>query len=241
MSECKLCPSPVGRRNRTGLCRSCAAKNRLPGTPGVKPWNCLDCSKPISRNRTHRCASCATIHFNSLPETRELRRQTWARRLKEPGVREALAKTVRRNFEKAMTDPDKFRAAQERGSDLYRRFLCTPEVQAKIAAARADTARKVSEHHLGWCPLEFRKLHQLNMRTRHMTAAESRELIERMVRDRDVIRSGELADALFWLRRILPISLNEDGTYQYGSGRLWPSQIVDRAKLKGWNPERMAA
>jgi hypothetical protein len=33
----------------------------------------------------------------------------------------------------------------------------------------------------------------------------------------------------------------DDGTYRYGSAILTPGQLIDRAKLKGWQPMGVAA
>lgn len=176
--NCRLCPAPITRRNVSGLCRSCSAKNRAPGTPkGARVANCADCETPICRNKTGRCKRCATIYWNSLPETKEKRRQSWARQLKNPFVRRRLAAVVRENFAKAMADPEKRKAAQDRGRRLYETHLCTPEVQEKIRASRPQAARKIRATRLPWCPEEMWDEYRFLTYHKHFPPAEAKELV----------------------------------------------------------------
>jgi hypothetical protein len=83
-----------------------------------------------------------------------------------------------RNSQKAMADPVKRAAAQERAREIYRLYLDTPECRAKVRASRKIAGEKVRETRLAWCPPEYRELHAENVNRHRMRAAQSRELID---------------------------------------------------------------
>jgi hypothetical protein len=46
--------------------------------------------------------------------------------------------------------------------------------------------------------------------------------------------------ALDYLRKFAPVQKLENG-YRYGNAVLSPAEVVSRAKIRGWEPERLAA
>jgi hypothetical protein len=162
------------------------------------------------------------------------------RKFQDPKHRAKMAEVARRNGQKAAADPAHHQWLVEHGKELYAKYLA-PLQPGHSPEARAKAGRKRTETVLGWCPPELRALHRRNTISKRMRAADSRAMIEKMVADREAIRSGHLDDALFWLNRIAPVKRLDDGTYRYGSAILTPGQLIDRAKLKGWHPMDMAA
>jgi hypothetical protein len=158
----------------------------------------------------------------------------------DPEARARQAKIINRNRDKAFANPEIFARLQEVG----RRHVCnltTPEAVAKRIAACKLAGPKISDARLPWCPRELRPRYRALCKTRRYSTAEARAIVEREAADLAAIRSGHLDDALFWLNRIAPVKRLDDGTYRYGSAILTPGQLIDRAKLKGWQPMGVAA
>ena len=184
--SCKTCACAISHRNLSGLCRSCAAKARTPATnrrTQRRVGQCLDCGTGITAQSKGRCRPCATKHFNRCPETIAKRLAGWKRRMAKPGEYEKLCAQAKINSRRAMADPIKRQQAVERGMDIYRRYLNTPESRAKVAAGRKQAGRKISERLLAWCPPEYRELHRANVESHKMKAAESRQFIQEMIRE----------------------------------------------------------
>jgi hypothetical protein len=137
-----------------------------------------------------------------------------------------------------MADPDKRAAAVERAKLIYQRFLDTDENRAKVAATRIQAGEKIREMRLAWCPPEYRGLHHENVYRHRMLAAQSREMIEKLIANDRALK--DVDSALDYLRKFAPVQKLENG-YRYGNAVLSPAEVVSRAKIRGWEPERMAA
>jgi hypothetical protein len=130
-----------------------------------------------------------------------------------------------------MADPVKREAAAERARRIYRLYLDTPEVRAKVAASRAVAGEKVREFRLAWCPAEYRALHHENVNKHRMLAAQSREMIEKLVANDKAMKDVDLA--LDYLRKFAPVQKLENG-FRYGNAILTPAELVSRATVRGW-------
>lgn len=231
------CGKQLGHRNKSGLCRSCAATNRSPSSVPLTRA-CSDCAKPISEQSKGRCRSCATAYYNRLPETIAKRIEGWKKRLADPKNYEQLCKTAKRNSQKAMADPVKRAAASARAKIMYERYLNTDENRAIVASTRKRAGDKIRELRLAWCPLEYRQLHHENIKRHRMKAAQSREMIEKLAANASALR--HIDSALDYLLKFAPVQKLENG-FRYGNAILSPSEVVSRATLRGWMPERLAA
>jgi hypothetical protein len=232
---CKACSDPISIKTDSGLCRSCARKSQAPSTVPLTR-NCSDCGTPISEQSKGRCKSCATTYYNRLPETKAKRVEGWKKRLSDPVKYEQVCRTATRNSQKAMADPVKRAAAQERAREVYRLYLDTPECRAKVRASRKIAGEKVRETRLAWCPPEYRELHAENVNRHRMRAAQSRELIERLMANDRALK--DVDSALDYLLKFAPVAKLENG-FRYGNAILTPAEIISRATVRGW--ERMAA
>jgi hypothetical protein len=234
------CGATITRRSKRGLCRSCAALNRQPNPGHRKPKTkrCLDCDTLISDMSKGRCRTCANIYFNRLPETIEKRKLGWKKRLADPEKYEQLCRVAKRNSQKAMADPEKRAAASERARHIYALYLNTPEARAKVAASRSRAGDKIREMRLAWCPPEYRELHRENVYSHRMLASQSREMIEKLVANDRAMK--DVDSALDYLLKFAPVQKLENG-FRYGNAILSPAELVSRAKVRGWEPERWAA
>jgi hypothetical protein len=123
---------------------------------------CSDCDKAIpDANLSGRCKSCATIRSNKTPEMRKKRSEGWKKRLADPVLYARVCATAKANSRKAMADPVKRAEAAERGRKIYREYLDTPEMRARLASPEmlAQRGRSVSKHRMAWCPPEYRELY----------------------------------------------------------------------------------
>lgn len=200
---------------------------------------CGDCSQPIrNENKSGRCKRCATVYNNQLPETKQKRVESWRRLMQDPAAHAKMAALIQRNYAKAMVDPVKRAAAAERGAAIYRRFLATPEMRERLNGPEVNQrrGRTISEKRLAWCPAEFRALHHRNVHVKGIPAAQSRQLIEELHKNREAARSGHLDSALFWLNRIVPTKSLGDGTFRFGGSILSASEVLETAKRRGWQP-----
>jgi hypothetical protein len=237
-----VCPCGAiiyARTNKSGKCVSCAAKTRAPGTPRPSNLTCMDCGDRIGPQSTSgRCRKCGMAYYNRLPETRAKRIEGWKKRLARPGEYEKLCKVATRNSQKAMADPVKRAAAAERARTVLIPYMSSPEILAKIKASRAAAGEKVREYRLGWCPQEYRALHHENVNRHRMKSDQSREMIEKMIRESEALKHVD--DALCFLRKFAPVAKLEHG-FRYGNAILGPAEVIERAKVRGWQPDRWAA
>lgn len=239
MKACTLCSAPIVGKGGSTRCRPCAAKNRKPPTLREPIAQCGDCGRGISgTSKSGLCKSCATARWNRLPETRQKRIDGWKKRLADPEKYAQLCKIAARNSQKAMTDPEKLAKAQENGRRIYRLYLDNDEMRARIKASRKRAGEKIREYRLGWCPEKYRDLHRENVERHRCTAAESRAMIEKMIANEAALK--HVSDALDYLKRLAPVRVLENG-YQYGNAILTPAEVIERAKLRGWQPDRWAA
>lgn len=141
---------------------------------------CLDCPKPIrDSNVSGRCKSCATAHSNRLPHMRVKRVEGWKKRMADPVKYADLCRVAKANSRKAMADPAKRAAAQERGRKIYERYLATPEMRAILQSPemRAKRGRGVSEYRMAWCPPEYRDMYRDIRRKVQCSAADARAIV----------------------------------------------------------------
>ena len=146
---------------------------------------CGDCSKPIvNAAKSGLCKLCTLARRNADPNTRKLISEGAKRLYRENPY--ALARrqaVINRNRSKALSDPAIFARYQENGRRSVHN-LFTPEARAKAIAGIRKSAPRMVEAKLGWCPPEYRELHRRNVRSRKMKAADSRAMIEAMIRDK---------------------------------------------------------
>lgn len=202
------------------------------------------CGAPIfDGSVSGRCKVCNARNLMT-PENRAKAGASHRRRHREdPEFHERMAKIGRRNMEKAVADPA-IRAKLSANGKKRIKDLWSPECRAKWMKSRPAAIAKRLETIYAWCPYEdlreeYRRL-IYNPRN-GILSAEAKEIIGRKVEDRMAVTSPHFHDALRWLGRIAPVTLQEDGTYRYGNAFLRPAEVMSRAKLKGWEPERLAA
>jgi hypothetical protein len=203
-----------------------------------KGLTCSTCGTPVANGcKSGRCRSCIAKWLNSDPEMSRRRSDGLKRRYREdPEYRARMAKVSARNAQIAALNPEIYAKWQAIGRAALT-HLHSPETRAKWRATRKQMGRTRHERHFAWCPdlalrEEYRKL--VKTPRNGINAAMAREMIEAKLADLNAIRSGQLDDALHWLRRITPVKKLDDGRYQYGSGTLTPGELISRAKLKGW-------
>lgn len=223
--------------------------SRKPRVFEMKP--CLGCGKAIQAQApSGRCVSCGNVERWKDPAFRERRIAGIRRKHREDPVwHAAQVARARRMGQIAALDPELRARRSERGKRIYREVLCRPDIMAKNLAARKACGPAMTEYHLGWCPPEYRDDYRHLMRAKKMRAVDARAIIETRVADTNAVRSGLLSFAVDYLRRLAPIGrCDPDGKpdavgthYRYGSGVLSSGKVIERAKLKGWNPERLAA
>ncbi len=171
------------------------------------------------------------------PEMRAKAGASHRRRHREdPEFHERMSRTAARNIQKAAADP----AIREKLSACGKariKELWSPENRAKWMATRPAAIAKRLETIYAWCPYEdlrdeYRKL-VYNPRS-GVLAAQAKEIIGRKVEDRSAVRSPHFQEAVRWLNRIARVSIQDDGTYRYGNAFLRPSEVMSRARIKGW-------
>jgi len=236
MNACSSCGARIGDRTRSGLCAACA-RGRGHGA-NKRVANCSVCGIGITAlAKTGMCKPCVNRAHNADPEFRRKIREGQLRRLLDPEFRERKARVARRNAQKAYLDP----ARRERARIIaleHLRLAFTPDaIQRKHDAIRAARAAQIDKR-LAWCPPEYRALHRRNVNSKRMKAADSRAMIEAMIADKDAMR--HLDDALDWLRRLCPVAKLENG-FRVGNAILRPAEVIARARLRGWEPDRWAA
>ncbi len=201
---------------------------------------CATCAVLINNyNKSGRCVMCGLAHRQHSEDFQAKRLEGIRKAYEDPEFRERQKAGLRRAISKLYADPEYAARMRERGEWLYANKLNTPEAKAALAASRGRAGQSNSERRLGWCPPEYRGLHRRNVFSKRMRSAESRAAIEAMIADRAAHR--DLDDAIRWLNRLAPTKKLDTGLVRYGMAELRPSEIVDRAKLKGWQPEQLAA
>ena len=241
---CRECGTRICKRTLSRLCRSCAAACRSPSKVPLTR-SCSDCGTGITEKSKGRCRSCATTYYNRLPETKKKRVEGWKKRLSDPAKYEQVCKTAARNSQKAMADPVKRAAAVERARKVYRKYLDTPEMRERIRATRKRAGEKLTEQRLAWCPQEYRELHAQNVKTHRMKAAQSREMIEKMIAERTreerAIRHPYFPEVVEFMRRLTAVVRLDNGNYRVGLVELTPGRLLERAESRGYDLERWAA
>jgi hypothetical protein len=177
---CVDCAGPIGERNKTGRCRTCSSRalgisRRLP------PNACLDCGTNITRD-AKRCQPCANALVNSSPDVKAARAAGIRRTFKDPAHRQKMRAVIIRNATKARADPAYHARLVEHGKKQYAVYLNTPEARANNLAARRANSHKITEHWLGWCPLEHRAEYARLRLSKRMLAADARKIIEAAIR-----------------------------------------------------------
>lgn len=183
------------------------------------------------------CKPCGNRARAATPEFRAAVTAGNRRALQDPEFYARKCKIARRNAQKAALDPELRAKSRELAlANLQKAF--TPEAQQRRVEAIAAARGKQTDKRLAWCPLEFRALHHRNVQSKRMTAAESRRQIEAVIADHEAL--SVIDGALSHLRHYAPVEILENG-YRYGNAILTPAEVVERAKLRGWQPERWAA
>jgi hypothetical protein len=196
---------------------------------------CKNCGKPLGKsNRTGFCRA----HSNGLrkgdPVFAAKLRAEMNRRLEDPEYRAKLSKSAKRAREKLLADPAFAERMREIGKRQYVEVLSKPDVREKNRNA-PNRAQRVSDTKLAHIPAEYRGQYRELMRQR-VGYENAIAMIEAKVADERALRSGQLGDALFWLRRLGPVTQLDDGRYRIGSAVLTPGELWQRAVVKGWNP-----
>lgn len=140
---------------------------------------CKTCSRKLGRaNKSGYCRNCLIAKVNSSPELQARRKAAIRARSQDPAERRRMAELMRRNSAKARQRPEHMEMLREHGRKQYREHLSTPETIAKINAVREETAEKIREARLGWCPPEKRESYRFLVRSKCYPAAEARAIIE---------------------------------------------------------------
>lgn len=225
---CNECGCDIDYRVKSGLCKVCARKP------------CLDCGRLTGpANQTGYCAHCSTIRLNRDPAHTALRVAGIRRKMEtDPAYMAQQVRNGRRLGQKSALDPELRARRVEHGKRVYRELLCRPDVVARRDATLKAQGPRISERWMSWCPEKYRELHRHNTRKLKMTLAESKAIILPMVADDEALK--HIDSALEYLKRLAPVGKLENG-YRYGNAVLRPSEVIDRAKLRGWQPDRWAA
>lgn len=204
-----------------------------------KGLSCL-CGTPISNNSASgKCRPCFMAHLHATTDPAK-RGETYRRKLREdPEARRRHCEAARKGARTKSKNLPMMERLSRNMRDNIRPLSQTPEALARrdpIARGRAVRAAK-----LAWCPEEFWDEYQRLHKSGRMTGAEARVFILAKSADIAAARSGHVDDAIRWLNRIAPCRKLDSGLIRYGMGELRPAEVIDRAKLKGWEPERLAA
>lgn len=229
---CIVCNGPTTTRSRLGRCRRCAYEARRRPIP-----TCSDCGVPITRSSRGRCRPCSAEVLNSDKAFHARRIEGIRRKFEDPEHRAKMAAVARRVGQKAAVDPDHRAWLIEHGRRQVKR-LWTPEARARFLAGRPAAGRKISETRMGWCPPEYRDEYRRLCRSKRLNAADARAIIEQKIANQDAL--GDVDSALDYLRRFAPVAKLENG-FRYGNAILTPAEVVSRARVRGWQPERLVA
>ena len=237
---CRTCGGPRSRFSRFGFCRTCARRNRDNLPPPMNPHtHCLDCGKGLCKiNVTGYCKPCWGSKQWEDPDFRERRAEGVRRKFADPEYMAKMRKQCQRLGQKTAIDPVLQARRREVGRVMYLKNLAAPEVRQRCLEAVRKAGPKHTELRLGWCPEPFRTRYRYLIKTKKMKAVDARALIEREMADQDALK--HIDSALDFLRRLAPVAKLENG-YRYGNAILRPSEVIERATLRGWQPERWAA
>lgn len=236
---CRVCSTAISRFSKYGFCRPCARRNR--GSMPVEEFatNCIDCGVGLCKiNRSGRCKLCFNQAMWKDPQFRQNRLVGIRRKFAEPEYAEKMSKKARRLAQLMAIDPEIQARKRELGKIAYQKNLAPPEVRARAIAAVRRAGPTHTELRLGWCPQEFRERYSRLVNSKKMKAADARAIIEQEIADQQALK--HIPSALEHLRRLAPVQVLENG-YRYGNAILRPSEVIERAKLRGWQPERWAA
>jgi hypothetical protein len=235
MNACTECGTAIGPRTKSGLCSEHARGKGHGAHP--KPWSCSVCSTAITKNKTGMCKPCGLRVRNVSAQHRRAVSEGQRRAMQDPEFYAKKCRIAARNAQKSYLDPERLAVARIIAlAHLEKAF--TPEA-LKLKAERIRAARDAMvDKRLSWCPPEYRALHHRNVNSKRMHAADSRAMIEQLMADNAALK--HIDSALDFLKRLAPVAKLENG-YRYGNAILRPSEVVERAKLRGWQPERWAA
>lgn len=224
---CSECGTSIDRRVKSGLCKVCVRKP------------CGDCGATLGpKNRSGYCSRCNTARLNADPEFSQLRLNGIRRKWEDPDFLEAQRRRCQRMGQKFGIDPDMRARRVAWGKFAYASWLSKPEIRE-----RANTSplrgKKVSEARMGWCPPEMRERYRYLTHSKKMLAADARKVIELEWADKQALKHVD--SALYHLQKIAPVHKLENGYRVGNSPILRPSEVVERAKLRGWQPESWAA
>lgn len=170
---CRECPSELGPRNKSGLCRSCSCARM--GRLRTKPRKVCGCGKVLShRNKTGQCHPCFNTSINNDPEIKRKRAEGIRRKFKDPMHRAKMVVVARRNGKAASNDPAHRQWLRENGRRIYNEYLNRPDIRAKNAIAVSAAKDKVWQKRMGWCPPEMLDRYRYLIRTKRMLAADAR-------------------------------------------------------------------
>jgi len=224
---CIDCGASIDRRVKSGLCKVCARKP------------CGDCGRPTGpQNKTGFCSRCHTRRLNADPAFQEKRLVGIHRKWEEPEYREAQRKRCQRLGQKCAVDPEIRARRVEWGHFAYATWLSRPEIRER-ANTSPNRGKKVSAARLAWCPPEMRERYRYLIRSKKMLAVDARKMIEQEWADKQALR--HIDSALHHLQKMAPVHKLENGYRVGNSPTLRPSEVIERAKLRGWQPESWAA
>lgn len=238
---CADCGGPVSDRTKTGRCRKCACAATGKARRKRVSANCVDCDIQLGQaNKSGRCRLCFNKWFGTNPEFVKARAEGIRRKFQDPEHRAKMVKVARRNGQKASADPKHRAYLIERGKTVLAPLLHSPEVRARNQSreTRERAARTMHERVMGWCPPEYRARYRWLVRSKRMHASDARKAVEAEIANAQALRHVE--NALDYLRRFAPVQRLENG-YRYGTAILSPSELIERATWRGWQPERWAA
>lgn len=233
---CIDCSGPTTKRSKSGRCVPCmyAAKRR-------PARHCVDCGVEVSRCSRGRCRSCSATALNADASLKQRRVDGIRRKFAEdPAHREKMAKVARRNGAGFWLDPAHRDEAVARGQRLYKQFLSKPEVRARCNEAIRANSWKISDHHLAWCPAEYRDEYRA-LKARLRYAPKARAAIEQRIREERAVKHPAWGSVIDFLRRLAPVIRLDNGNYRFGITELTPGELLERAEAKGFELTRRAA
>lgn len=236
---CRVCSTAISRFSKYGFCRPCARRNRGAIPIEEFPTNCIDCGVDLCAiNRSGRCKACFNPNRWKDPQFRENRLAGIRRKFAEPEYAEKMRKKASRLGQLMAIDPEMQAKRRELGKIAYQKNLASPEVRARTIEAVKRAGPKHTELRIGWCPPEFRPRYFYLCKTKKMCSADARAIVEQEIADAEALK--HVSSALEHLKRLAPVQVLENG-YRYGNAILRPSEVIERAKLRGWSPDRWAA
>jgi hypothetical protein len=200
-----------------------------------------DCGKVLDhrQNKTGYCK----VHANQMrkgdPAFKARMREVLIERNRDPEYRAKLSQACKRSRQKLMADPAFAERLSEIGRKQWETVLMRPDVRERNRAS-PTRAEQASKSKLPWLPREYHAEYRRMVDVLKIKSWDARKIIEAKVADDQALRSGQLGDALFWLRRLGPVTQLDDGRYRIGSAVLTPGELWQRAIVKGWQP-RVAA